>query len=128
MYVQYLLYEVRAPPGPLQVILCPLLTVVVCLSSPGPQQLPFETILLPPCGFISSETRSHPSRREGERNHYLVGFENEKVKINYIDRPKVLEGIPGNEREKLKHEKINEDFGSLELAGRNMKKKNEKKR
>jgi hypothetical protein len=36
---------------------------------------------------------------------------------NYIDNlKKGLEGIPETEREELKHEKIDEDFGLLELA------------
>jgi len=39
-----------------------------------------------------------------------------KPTIHIDHLKKVLEGIPENEREELKHEKIEEDFGLLELA------------
>jgi hypothetical protein len=48
-----------------------------------------------------------------------------KAKTNYIDNLKFLEGIPETECEESKREKIDEDFGLLELAtntGRDAKK------
>jgi hypothetical protein len=75
-----------------------------------------------------------PLLKIGKTNRYLsiylspVGFKNAKAKTNCIDNlKKVLEGILETEREELKHEKIDEDFGLLELgtnAGRDAKKKN----
>ena len=57
----------------------------------------------------------------------LVGFKYAKAETNYIDSlMKVLEGIPKTEREELKYEKIDEDFGlpeSATNAGRDAKKR-----
>jgi hypothetical protein len=79
--------------------------------------------------FLRDEVSPLLEERENEIAIYRspVGFKNAKAKTNYIDHlKKVLEEIPENEREELKHEKIDEDFGLLELAtnaGKNVKKK-----
>jgi hypothetical protein len=79
LYLQYLLSEVRAPPGP---------------DSPTSSWIHFLRDEVSPLEERENEITIYPS---------LVGFKNAKVKTNYIDHPKkVLEGILENEREELR--------------------------
>ena len=132
IYICNTLSEVRAPPGPASSYT--MLATSSHTLSHRPRPPAFTTrddsLTSSWVRFLGDDFSPLLEEKGNEITIYPspVGFKISKAKSNYIGHlKKVLEGTPENQREELKHEKVDEDFGLLELAtnaGRNVKRKN----